>query len=71
MKKVITLLLGIPLFIGTQKYDNTIMITDDNFFDILYSLPILQSNLNPNDNYFQTKTITNYLYNYLINLRKG
>ena len=58
-------LLGIPLFIGTQKYDNTIILTDDNFFDILYSLPILQSNLNPNDNYFQTKTITNYLDNYL------
>ena len=34
-------LLGIPLFIGTQKYDNTIMLTDDNFFSILNNLTII------------------------------
>ena len=56
--------LGIDLFIGTNKYDCTIPLTDDNYVYILQE-PLLTSNLDPNHNYFQTKEITNILYNYL------
>lgn len=59
-------LLGIDLFIGNNEYNNIIQLTDDNFFTILNS-DSLSSNLNPNNNYFQTKEITNYLYTYLHN----
>ena len=55
--------LGIDLFIGTNKYNNTIMLTDTNYFEILNVAVI--SNLNPNHNYFQTKDITNLLYKHL------
>jgi hypothetical protein len=56
--------LGIDLFVGTNKYDETILLTDDNYISILESLSVT-SNLDPNHNYFQTKEITNVLYNYL------
>jgi hypothetical protein len=56
--------LGIYLFIGEKKFDNTIQLNDENFFDI-YNNSNLNSNLNPNNNYFQTKEITNFLYSYL------
>lgn len=41
-------------------------LTDDNYFTI-YNIDKLNYNLNPKDNYFQTKEITNFLYNYLNN----
>ena len=47
--------LGILLFIGTKIFENTILLTDTNYFNIL----------NFNENYFQTKEITNLLYEYL------
>lgn len=56
--------LGIDLFIGTNKYDNKIALTDENYLSVLQE-PLLQNSLNPNNNYFQTKEITNVLYNYL------
>jgi hypothetical protein len=56
--------LGINLFIGSNKYNNKIKLTDDNFFSILNN-NTLDSNLDPNDNYFITIEITNYLYNYI------
>jgi hypothetical protein len=56
--------LGINLFIGNNIYPNTILLTDDNFFNILH-IDVLNFNLNPNNNYFQTKDITTFLYNYL------
>lgn len=56
--------LGIELFNGDNYYLNTINLTDDNYFKI-YNSEILNNNLNPNDNYFQTKDITNLLYSYL------
>jgi len=56
--------LGIKLFKGIHNFNNTIILNDDNFFDI-YNCENLKSNLNPNNNYFQTKGITNFLYNYL------
>jgi hypothetical protein len=41
-----------------------ITLDDNNYFSI-YNCNKLESNLNPNSNFFQTKDITNFLYNYL------
>lgn len=56
--------LGINLFIGINKHPTTILLTDENYFDMM-SNASLNHNLNANNNYFQTKEITNLLYNYL------
>lgn len=56
--------LGIPLFCGKNVYNTTRPLTDDNFFNI-YNNKNINYNLNPNNNYFQTKEITNLIYNYL------
>ena len=58
--------LGIDLFSGTNHYNITQLLSDSNYFSI-YNSEKLNFNLNPNDNYFQTKEITNLLYNYLNN----
>ena len=55
---------GIPLFIGTNKYDNVSNLTDDNFFEIL-NKDSIETNLYPMDNYFQTKDISSLIYQYL------
>jgi len=56
--------LGIELFTGNNTFNNFIDLRDENYFEIL-NQHTLNSNLNPNNNYFQTKDITNFLYNYL------
>lgn len=56
--------LGIPLFVGTVNHKITKLLTDDNFFDVLNNNTI-NYNLNPRRNYFQTKEISQYLYNHL------
>ena len=56
--------LGIELFTGSNSYNYINYLTDDNYFTI-YNVDKLNYNLNPNKNYFQTKEITNFLYNYL------
>jgi|688.fasta_scaffold473350_1 hypothetical protein len=56
--------LGIELFNGSNKYADIQLLTDENYFS-LYNCDNLNYNLNPNQNYFQTKDITNFLYNYL------
>jgi hypothetical protein len=56
--------LGIPLFCGTQKHMNTIALTDDNYF-LIYNSTNLSANLNSDFHFFQTKTISRTLYNYL------
>jgi hypothetical protein len=56
--------LGIELFSGSNTYDHTHDLTDNNYFSALNS-DALHCNLNPNNHYFQTKDITNHLYNYL------
>jgi hypothetical protein len=56
--------LGIELFEGKKIYNNTILLNDDNFFSI-YNSDKLTSNLNPNNNFFQTVSITNFLFKYL------
>jgi hypothetical protein len=56
--------LGIELFNGSNSYTSIQDLTDENYFTI-YNSDNLNSNLNPNNNYFQTKEITNVLHNYL------
>lgn len=56
--------LGIELFSGSNSYKRTQYLTDSNYFTI-YNIDKLNYNLNPNNNFFQTKEITNFLYNYL------
>jgi len=56
--------LGIELFSGSNSYNCIQYLTDDNYFTI-YNIDELNYNLNPNKNFFQTKEITNFLYNYL------
>lgn len=67
--------LGIPLFVGTNKYINTYQLNDDNYFSILNRIEHA-SNVNPNRAFFQTNEITNLIFKYLrktdnnINIRK-
>jgi len=56
--------LGIELFNGNNTYTSIQNLNDDNYFTI-YNCDKLEYNLNPNNNFFQTKEITNFLYNYL------
>jgi hypothetical protein len=56
--------LGIELFSGSNLYKCITHLTDDNYFTI-YNGDELNYNLDPNRNFFQTKEITNFLYNYL------
>lgn len=53
--------LGISLFNGTNVHSNYIELNDNNYFTI-YNNGNLTSNLLPNQSYFQTKEITNFLY---------
>jgi hypothetical protein len=56
--------LGIKLFSGNRVFNNTITLDDDNYF-FIYNSDVLENNLDSNNNFFQTKEITNFLYNYL------
>ena len=56
--------LGINLFSESNIYTNMYDLNDDNYFSI-YNYNNLNYNLNPNNAYFQTKEITNFIYNYL------
>jgi hypothetical protein len=55
--------LGINLYIGKNKYHDTITLNDSNYFDILDKTK-LNANITASD-YFQTKQITNCIYRYL------
>lgn len=56
--------LGINLYVGTQTYNTKITLSDSNYLDIL-NRSQLNSNIDSATTYFQTKEITNLLYNYL------
>jgi hypothetical protein len=56
--------LGIELFSGSNSYSYYQSLTDYNYFTI-YNSGESNYNLSPNNSYFQTKEITNFLYNYL------
>lgn len=62
--------LGIKLFSGNNIYDHNEPLNDDNYFSI-YHTENLNYNLNPNNNYFQTKEISNFLYNHLYNVKSN
>lgn len=64
-KELITKL-GIDLFSGSNIYNNIEELNDNNYFSIL-NCDNLNYGLNPNNNFFQTKEITNFLYKYLHN----
>ncbi len=57
--------LGINLYSGTKKYSNTKKITDDNYLEIFQRNTDIDFNLNSDRDYFQTKYISNLIYNYL------
>ena len=57
--------LGINLFSGEKIYDQSIILNDDNYFEILNSKDSIESNLDPNNAYFQTKEIINKIYEFL------
>ena len=56
--------LGIQLFIGSNVYDSTQNLNDNNYFTV-YNCGNLNYNLKHNYNFFQTKEISIFLYNYL------
>lgn len=56
--------LGIKLFSGKNKYEYFSILNDDNYFTI-YNTENLNTNLDPNYDYFQTKEISNFIYQYL------
>lgn len=56
--------LGIDLFSGIKTYKKVIRLNDSNYFAVLNSGNI-NYNLNPNYDFFQTRAITNLIYNYL------
>jgi len=63
--------LGIPLFIGTKTFKETRLINDNNFLSLLNDSIQLESNVlfeHPNI-YFQTKEISNYLKQYLFEIK--
>jgi hypothetical protein len=61
--------LGIDLYSGRKVFNNTIQLTDDNYFSILEN-PLF-SNLNPNLNYFQTSEISMMIFNYLKTMQQN
>jgi hypothetical protein len=56
--------LGIKLYCGANRYGETKVLTDANYFGGA-GCDAVNFNLDPNDAYFQSKTITNTLYDYL------
>ena len=62
-KELITKL-GINLFNGSNVYNKTSCLNDNNYF-IIYNYDNINYNLNAVNSFFQTKDITNFLYNYL------
>lgn len=56
--------LGIPLYVGTRTYNQTILLTDDNYLEVLRA-PYIAYNLDPNSNFFQTREIMYVIYTYL------
>jgi len=56
--------LGIPLFCGSKKYNNTINVVDSNYFEVLNKSE-LYSNVNLNEDYFQFKEIMVIICDYL------
>jgi hypothetical protein len=56
--------LGIPLFCGSHKYEETKPLTEKNYFSV-YDSEVVEYNLNPNQSFFQTTHIIKIMYQYL------
>lgn len=56
--------LGIKLVSGSEKYENTQLLTDYNYLALLHSSS-LSANVNPNENFFQTVEISQLIFNYI------
>jgi len=56
--------LGIELFKGANKHKKKILLNNDNYFEVL-SKNIIDYNLQPNNDYFQSQEITDVLYKHL------
>lgn len=56
--------LGIPLFCGSQKYEETKPLTEKNYFSV-YDSERVEYNLNPNQSFFQTTKNIKLIYQYL------
>ena len=57
--------LGVPLFVGNQRYDATNILNEENYFDLYHSAERITCNVDPNRAYFQTKDVVQLIYNYL------
>ena len=59
-------LLGISLYTeGTNTYADTIALTDANYMEMYNNAQNITSNLNPNNDFFQTKEISQLIHTYL------
>lgn len=56
--------LGVTLFCGSNTYERTEILNDANYFS-LYNSGNIEYNLYPNYDFFQTKEVSNLLYDYL------
>jgi hypothetical protein len=54
--------LGVPLYVGSKLYPECIILSEDNYWNVLNNAKNI--NINPNHHYFQTKEITNMFYQY-------
>ena len=59
-------LLGISLYTeGTNTYADTIALTDANYMEMYNNAQNITSNLNPNNDFFQTKEISQFIHTYI------
>lgn len=56
--------IGIPLYSGIKNHEHTLVLDDENYFKI-YNCICLLDNLDANTAFFQTKVISNLIYDYL------
>jgi len=56
--------LGIPLFCGSNAYEETKPLTEKNYFSV-YDSEMVEYNLNPNQSFFQTTNIIKLIYQYI------
>jgi len=61
--------LGIPLFVGTQKYDETLLLNDENILELMNSKVEQNILFEHKDIYFQTREISQFVYNYLHSIK--